>query len=221
MKTKIFNFIVLDKSGSMHSIANAAIAGVNETIGMIKSTAEKNKDSQEHYFTLMTFCGCEQKFIYDTVGIEEVEPIDRKDFVPCCSTPLHDAIGKSIINLTDKIGEDKDSFAQVTIITDGYENSSKEFSGESIKGMIEHTKKKGWTYAFIGANQDVESVAFSLSINNTLNFEANSSGTKKMFNRLAQAGQSWANKINLCKKQGMDSEETMRCISVDFFEPDK
>ena len=40
MKTKVFNVIILDKSGSMSSIARQAVDGVNETIGSIRSAQE-------------------------------------------------------------------------------------------------------------------------------------------------------------------------------------
>ena len=63
MKTKVFNVIILDKSGSMSSIARQAVDGVNETIGSIRSAQEKNPD-QEHIVTLVAFCGCEMKAMY-------------------------------------------------------------------------------------------------------------------------------------------------------------
>ena len=54
METKmtVYNVIILDKSGSMSSIARQAVDGVNETIGSIKSAQEKNPD-QEHTVTLV------------------------------------------------------------------------------------------------------------------------------------------------------------------------
>jgi len=55
----------------------------------------------------------------------------------------------------------------VTIITDGEENSSKEFTGQMIKKMIDELKALGWVFTFIGANIDVEKVAAQISINNS------------------------------------------------------
>ena len=62
----VYNVIILDKSGSMSNITRQAIDGVNETIGSIKSAQEKNQD-QKHLVTLVAFCGCEQRIIYDNV----------------------------------------------------------------------------------------------------------------------------------------------------------
>ncbi|MBR2084702.1 MAG: VWA domain-containing protein, partial [Muribaculaceae bacterium] len=94
MKTPItvYNVIILDKSGSMSSIARQAIDGVNETIGSIKSAQEKNPD-QTHLVTLVAFCGCEMKTIYDNVPVAEATTLTDKDYRPCCMTPLYDAIG--------------------------------------------------------------------------------------------------------------------------------
>ena len=94
-KMKVYNVIVLDKSGSMSSIARQAVDGVNETIGSIKSAQEKNPD-QEHIVTLVAFCGCELKTIYDNVPVAEVKPLTDRDYRPCCMTPLYDAVGTTI-----------------------------------------------------------------------------------------------------------------------------
>ena len=54
MKTRIFNLIILDESGSMYSIKNLAVTGVNETVQTIKSAQEQYED-QEHLVSLVTF----------------------------------------------------------------------------------------------------------------------------------------------------------------------
>lgn len=42
----------------------------------------------------------------------------------------------------------------VTIVTDGYENASKEYTGSAIKALVAELKNKGWVFAYIGANQE-------------------------------------------------------------------
>ena len=129
MKTPItvYNVIILDKSGSMSSIARQAIDGVNETIGSIKSAQEKNPD-EKHLVTLVAFCGCEQRLIYDNLPVAEVKNLTDKDYRPCCMTPLYDAVGTTITRVHSVKSSDSSSLALVTIITDGYENASQEFS---------------------------------------------------------------------------------------------
>ena len=87
-KTQVYNLIILDKSGSMGSIANAAIAGFNETVGGIRSAQERFKDTQEHFVSLMIFCNCEKTLVYDKVPVAEVKELTRNEYRPCCGTPL-------------------------------------------------------------------------------------------------------------------------------------
>lgn len=57
-KTQVFNLIILDRSGSMELIREAAIEGFNRTLAGIKKAQEKYADTQDHYVSLVTFCGC-------------------------------------------------------------------------------------------------------------------------------------------------------------------
>ena len=94
-RIKVYNVIILDKSGSMSSIAKQAIDGVNETIASIKRNQEKHPE-RDNRITLVAFCGCEIKKIYEQVPVGEVRPITSADYRPCCMTPLYDAIGNTI-----------------------------------------------------------------------------------------------------------------------------
>ena len=99
IKTKVFNLIVLDKSGSMSTIANAAIAGFNETVGGIRSAQKQFADTQEQYVSLLPFCACSMEYVYDCVPVGEVKNLTPRDYQPCCGTPLYDAMGRGINDL--------------------------------------------------------------------------------------------------------------------------
>ena len=198
MKTRVFNVIVLDKSGSMSSIARQAIDGVNETIGSIKSAQEKNPD-QEHMVTLVAFCGCEMRSIYDNVPVAEVQPLSDKDYRPCCMTPLYDAIGTTITRVHAAKSQVSDSLALVTIITDGYENASREYSHAAIRALIESYKEQGWQFTYIGADHDVEQVSFSLSIEHHLQFDKTAEGTQAMFAKERRSRGRWLGKAQALK----------------------
>ena len=179
MKTQIFNLIILDKSGSMSSIAKAAISGFNETLGSIRSAQENYKDMQEHFVSLMIFCGCEKKLVYDRVPVADVKELTSRDYRPCCNTPLYDAMGLSINALFKEIKDKEDATAVVTVITDGMENSSREYRGADIKALVERMKnEEGWNFSYIGTNQDVEAVSGSLSIDNHLSFADDDAGMR-------------------------------------------
>lgn len=194
MKTRVFNVIVLDKSGSMSSIARQAIDGVNETIGSIRSAQEKNPD-QEHMVTLVAFCGCEMKTIYDNEPVASVKTLTDKDYRPCCMTPLYDAVGMTITRVHELKSHEENSVAIVTIITDGYENASHEFTLTAIRSLIESYKEQGWQFTYIGADHDVEQVAFSLHIEHSLKFDKTAEGTQAMFAKERRARGRWLSKL--------------------------
>ena len=223
MKTKVFNVIVLDKSGSMSSIARQAIDGVNETIGSIRSAQEKNPD-QEHTVTLVAFCGCEMRSIYDNVPVAEVKPFTDKDYRPCCMTPLYDAIGTTISRVHAQKSKENASLAIVTIITDGYENASHEYSHAAIRALIESYKEQGWQFTYIGADHDVEHVSFSLSIDHHLQFDKTAAGTSAMFAKERKSRDRWLSKMSCCMAAPMSAEERAHRIKnvnkEDYFEED-
>ena len=176
MKTRIFNLIIIDESGSMQSIKRAAIDSVNETIQTIRS-AQKKHEEQEHYVSLVTF-NDDVKTIYECVPVDEVKELTAETYQPDCCTALYDAMGNSLNALRKKVAEDDKVL--VTVVTDGYENASKEYSGKAIKALVDELKAKNWIFAYIGANQDVEAVAATISITNVMNFEATEEGAKIM-----------------------------------------
>ncbi len=178
MKQRVFNLIILDESGSMSSIEKQAIDGLNETIQAIRSAQKKHKE-HEHYVTFVSFNSDGIKTIYDKVDADKVKEITDKDYCPACCTPLYDAMGVSLTKLKKSVATE--DVVLVTIITDGYENASHEYNGQSIKALVESLRAKDWVFTYIGANQDVEKVAATIPINNTLSFSANVEGTKAMF----------------------------------------
>ena len=180
-KTQVYNLVILDKSGSMESIRTEAINGYNETLGSIKATQLKYLETQEHFVSLAAFCDCGIDMIYDMTPIKDADKLTKEKYDPCCCTPLFDAIGKTVKTLKKKIADVEDAAVLVTIITDGYENSSKEWDGKAVSKLIEECKEEGWMFSFIGAGEDVVKVATTISITNTMVWENTSEGTKKMF----------------------------------------
>ena len=210
MKTRIFNLIIIDESGSMLSIKKQSIDSVNETIQTIRLAQTKYED-QEHYVSLITF-NDDVKTVYDCVPVSELKELTSENYHPDCCTALYDAMGLSVNALRKKVAEiDK---VLVTVVTDGYENASKEYSGKAIKALVDELKANGWVFAYVGANQDVEAVAASISITNTLNFEATCAGTTVMSKKLRSSRSHWFDKI----ARGLSSPDEDNC---NFFEEAK
>lgn len=178
MKQRVFNLIVLDESGSMARIEDQAIEGVNETIQTIRA-AQRKHEEQEHYVSLVSFNSDCVKTIYDRIEADKVEALTNRQYQPACCTPLYDAMGNALTNLRKSVA-DNDTVL-VTVITDGYENASHEYNASSVNALVKSLKSKGWVFTYIGANQDVEKVASTISITNTLSFSADNAGICAMF----------------------------------------
>lgn len=201
-KTQIFNVVILDQSGSMSTIREAAVSGLNETIAGIRKAQETYADTQDHYFTLVAFCGCEKRKIYDKVPALEIGPLSTKDYRPCCTTPLYDAMGFTLNDIRHHVEQLDNAMVVVTIITDGQENSSREYSGQAVKKLVEDLRKQGWTFTYMGANQDAVEVAFTLSIRNARNFDYDADGTMACMAKDTSTRMNLFNRIHDYHKSG-------------------
>lgn len=179
-KHQVHNLIILDESGSMESIKTTIIKGFNELVQTIQGI-EKQFPEQEHFISFVSFNGLGQKLLHFIDPVSELKQIDSKSYKPEASTPLFDAMGFGINKLKQSLEGAKDYNVLVTILTDGEENSSKEFSGNDIKNLVEELKQNRWTFTYIGTDHDVEKIAISLSINNTMVFEKNEADIQRMF----------------------------------------
>ena len=183
-KTQVFNVIILDRSGSMECIRKAAVDGFNETLAGIKKAQEKFADTQEHFVSLVTFCSCEMRKVFDRVPVAKAHSLTMEDYTPCCCTPLYDAMGFTITAMRNHVKDMDDVTVVVTIITDGEENCSEEYDLKMIKNLIEKLKTQNWTFTFIGTDDlDVESIAQDMDIDNHLQFSEDEAGTRAMFAR--------------------------------------
>jgi len=177
---KIYNLIILDESGSMDTIKNETISGFNEVVQTIKGI-EKKFPEQQHFISLITFNGLGINTLLDKVSVTNLNQIDPNTYNPNSSTPLYDAIGLSVLKLKIDVAHIENVHVLVTILTDGEENSSQEFNHTHINSIIKGQKDLGWTFTYIGANHDVEKVAHSISITNTMVFEADAQIMKHVF----------------------------------------
>ena len=212
----IINLMILDASGSMESIYNQALSGVNETIQTIRM-GQKEHPEFEQSLTLASFNSGKNylNVKYSSTPIDEVKEITREDYIACGCTALYDAMGEMISELKRKVTpEDR---VLVTVITDGYENASIHWNGSQIKSLVEELRHQGWTFTYIGANQDVEAVAGSMGIRNTLAFEETEEETAKMFKKDRSARKFFLDRMADLRMMGF------KCLEEedDYFEEDK
>lgn len=151
--------MVIDRSGSMASIRSDAEGGINTFVDSQKS------EPGEALLTLVQF-DTHYEFVHRGVPISSVP---KFKLVPRGSTALLDAVGRSINETGARLGAMEEAqrpgLVVFVIVTDGAENSSKEFTREKIREMIEHQQTVyKWQFTFLAANQDAFAAGASMGI---------------------------------------------------------
>ncbi len=185
-KVKVYNLIILDESGSMSGVVRQTIDGCNETLQTIRLAQEQNS-TQQHFASIYVFQTERNLYLLKNEPLSSNYVITNKQYRPGGCTPLYDAIGTTVTELYEKIKNEKNSTALVTIITDGMENASTEFSHSMICKLIEARKEDGWVFTFIGANIDAKQTAEGLNIDSALQFEQSDLGMREMWARERRA----------------------------------
>ena len=163
----------------MSIIRRQAFIGMNETLQTVRQMQKKYPD-QEQYVTLFTFATGHTRWHYDNIPASQTRELNWSDYCPGGGTPLYDAIGKGISRVNAQINDG--DHVLVTVITDGEENSSVEWTLQMVRTMIERLKRQGWTFTLIGTdNLDVEMMAQSFAIDEHLKFKQDEEGILDMF----------------------------------------
>jgi len=209
-ETRIYNLIILDESGSMSSIREQALSGANETLQTIRTAQQENPDDHQ-MISFVTFdTGARRPFVRALIECERIETvsdISPAQYQPYGGTPLYDAMGLSITALKDLVKEG--DHVLVTVITDGFENSSNIYTAEMIKELVESLTNQGWVFTYIGANQDSKQTASGLGIRSTMDFQASIQGSVMMFDKMRSSNREYYKKVRRAKLTGeaIDYEE--------------
>lgn len=192
----VHNLIIVDESGSMTCIRKQAFMGMNETLQTVRLMQEKYPETEQRV-TLITFDSEHTKWHYDNKPASETKDLSWKAYQPSAATPLYDAIGKGVSKVNALVEEGE--HVLVTIITDGYENSSEEWTLKMVHGLIEKLKKQNWTFTLIGTDAlDVEKMAHSFAIDEHMMFMQTEEGTDAMFERERRSRA----RFNFCLAEG-------------------
>ncbi len=144
--------IILDRTGSMESIRDDTIGGFNVFLD------EQRQQPGSATLTLVQFdTQNPYEIVHQFKPIQEIPELTRQTFVPRASTPLLDALGRGINDLDKCLTEmdetQRPSKVILVIITDGQENSSREFRNDQIIKMIQQKQKQdGWQFVFLSAD---------------------------------------------------------------------
>jgi len=146
-KQNVLVNVILDKSGSMASKTNDVIEGFNAYV------AGLGEEGQVNYLFSLTLFDTQVAYRHVAIPLAEVKKLDSKSYQPGGNTALNDAIGITV----RKVEADQPKVDKVVtvIMTDGEENSSREWTHDAVRGLIEQKEKEGnWTFVFLGAGLD-------------------------------------------------------------------
>lgn len=201
------NYVVigLDRSGSMMAMKQQAIEFFNSQV-----TEAQNTRGMINRICLITFAS-EAKIEMWDVGVDEIVLLDETTYSPDGWTAMLDAVGVGITNLLKQPDiNDENVSVLFTIISDGQENYSKEYTHNAVKELIlEVTKTGRWTFTYLGSNQDLSVVKdMGISEGNIRAFTATAAG-------LAAAGESYT----ACAGSYFESRTMGMRGSSSFFSP--
>ena len=188
--TTVFNLVILDESGSMFTVSNATISGCNEVIQSAANSSKKNASNQRQLMSIYAFRSGgsrPSRYIVKNQDPSNIQTITAKDYQPDGCTPLLDAVGSTLSELLTVAQTHEDAVGIITIITDGYENSSRNYTWTQVAKLIAQAKELGWTVNIIGANIDLITLGKELHVDNLMSFKQDHAGTKQMFNNLTGA----------------------------------
>ncbi|XCP84027.1 vWA domain-containing protein [Roseburia hominis] len=201
---------ILDRSGSMSGLEKDTIGGFNSMLANQKGLGGECRITTvlfDNHYTLL----------HDRIDIRAVSPMTEKEYFVGGSTALLDAIGITIdklIRVQKNTAEEYRAGKVIfVIITDGEENSSREYSSDKVKAMIEHEKEKyGWEFVFLGANIDAVQTAehFGISADRAANYVPDAVGTTLNFQVMSAAVAEFRQKSTISDEHFENIRKDMR-----------
>ena len=203
-------YVLVDRSGSMESIASDVIGGYNAML------RDQKKDGEDARVTFVQFDSQDpQEVVAAGVPIAEMTDLTSTTFVPRGMTPLLDATGQLIARarLNEELRKQNGLPAEDVLfvtITDGDENSSSEYTLSAIQKLIKKCEEDGWTFVFLSAALDAygDASRMGMKSGNIQAFSASGDGADLAFTSLSGN----ISKIRAMKRMGVDTS------NIDFFE---
>lgn len=172
--------LVLDESGSMESMRDAAIELFNTQVTTWREAAEYNHEVRLSLFTFGELKNGVREVLYN-IAPDNMPLLTRDLYTPQAATPMRDGIGLAITRLSELDDGGDDTAFLVVVITDGYENASKEWSAKALNTRTSELTATGrWTFAAYGANISLtdlqETTGVSVSAGNYRQYTPTSAG---------------------------------------------
>ena len=177
---------LLDETGSMESVRGKTISGFNEYIAILKA------EGNPALVKLMTFNTEGFKVVYDCEDIHSVADLTMESYRPRALTNLYDDMARLVHDTEDYVKRMSPApRVMCTIMTDGEENSSSEYTRAAIFKLITDREKEGWAFVYLGANQDAWAASESIGIHrrNSANYQADA--PERALRSTAEATSRW------------------------------
>ena len=186
---------VLDRSGSMNVIIDDAVGGFNAFL------AEQQKLTVDECNMTIAMFDDKYEILYNNVPIADVKPFTVESYGPRGYTSLYDAIGKTINTVGRELDalkeEDKPCKVLFVILTDGMENTSKEFHCSDVMKLIkQQTNQWNWQFIYLAADEDGMKQGMNLGIQQSKNYAGNVLNAHMCFTACASSYRS-SGKIDL------------------------
>lgn len=186
-------YLIIDKSSSMHIVTDTVIEKVNDYIALVKEVEEKTKVPA--FISILLFSDTQAQWLLFAPA-KEAMLLSRDSYIPKGMTALNDAIGTAIAQLREELkGKEKETNVTITAFTDGDENSSTTYPEKknvALAGLIKEVSDTyNWTVALVGAGEvaEVNTAADNIGINlsNTLCYKPGIRETARAFGGMENA----------------------------------
>jgi hypothetical protein len=173
--------LLIDRSGSMHTIQTDAEGGVNTFIA--------NQAKADGRRTVRI-----AQFNHDyTLVHASTDAVDVPKFQlwPSGNTALLDAMGRAITEFGEELAalpeDERPGTVILAVMTDGMENWSQEYSWDAIKTMVNHQEENyGWQVIYLGANQDAIETGRRIGVRHdrSMSYTSSGIGTRSVLNSM-------------------------------------
>jgi uncharacterized protein with von Willebrand factor type A (vWA) domain len=178
--------VIVDRSGSMSGVRAEAIGGYNAFL------AEQKKVKGAANLTLVLF-DHEYTVPYASVPIEHVPDLNNETYQPRGMTALNDAIGRSLAALEMKAPK----HAIICVLTDGQENSSKEFTISQVRERIKSAEARGWQVQYLSSDLNAvrDASQYGVASVNTVQFKNDGAGMRSATQTLSVVNTNYRNLV--------------------------
>ena len=162
----------------------------SDTIGGFNATISDQKTLEEETRVTTILFDNFFEILHDRIDLQNLPTLTEKDYFVRGSTALYDAVAlgiNKIVNVQKQTKQDgRADKVIMVIITDGYENSSRETNAAMLHKMIDGCKKDGWEFLFLGADIDAQAAAGAIGIESSRasNFVKDAQGVQVQYDSL-------------------------------------